>query len=53
MCGENLLTTFGSQDVQGSPPRVRGKHEKGKAETYDGRITPACAGKTFSSKKRA
>ena len=31
--------------MPGSPPRVRGKEEKGKAVQLDYGITPACAGK--------
>ena len=37
----------------GSPPRVRGKHNKGKARGYDSGITPACAGKMHSRPRRS
>ena len=45
-CGENGVKRPYSVQLEGSPPRVRGKRCKPfKSQKYD-RITPACAGKT-------
>ena len=33
-------------DIQGSPPRMRGKHKNRRYRPKEGRITPADAGKT-------
>ena len=46
-CGENFFSKKGVDICLGSPPRMRGKHFDSIAETADGRITPAYAGKTF------
>ena len=45
MCGEKLKFGTNVTKNPGSPPRVRGKEEKGKAVQLDYGITPACAGK--------
>ena len=49
VCGENQCPSKGLQRHAGSPPRVRGK--RGFTECFEAkrRITPACAGKTFST----
>ena len=47
VCGENVTRLKTWQGAIGSPPRVRGKHRLAKFLGYEGRITPACAGKTF------
>ena len=45
MCGEKLDGNTKTEDMQGSPPRVRGKVDAvGGLIAADG-ITPACAGK--------
>ena len=46
-CGENFFSKKGVDICLGSPPRMRGKHFDSIAETADGRITPADAGKTL------
>ena len=46
MCGENVLIYHGLFMCLGSPPRVRGKHEREGEVFFGQRITPACAGKT-------
>ena len=46
-CGENPYVAGIVTCEAGSPPQVRGKHFDSIAETADGRITPAGAGKTF------
>ena len=47
MCGENASRFVSSALIRGSPPRVRGKHNKLDAISDYSRITPACAGKTI------
>ena len=47
MCGENFVPLLILEKEQGSPPRVRGKRLKLQLHINKGRITPACAGKTF------
>ena len=46
VCGENLFNSVKKTWLQGSPPRVRGKHIKSIGALNSVRITPACAGKT-------
>ena len=46
MCGENVFPQKCFFSTGGSPPRVRGKPEFMNAHQVEGRITPACAGKT-------
>ena len=46
VCGENFARALGVQDDYGSPPRVRGKRAALGEALEQGRITPACAGKT-------
>ena len=46
VCGENQKWTTKGTLQDGSPPRVRGKPVTGRRVHRDGRITPACAGKT-------
>ena len=45
-CGENQFKGLDNIYFKGSPPRMRGKHEKMKKENLKLRITPADAGKT-------
>ena len=45
-CGENAANSAAINIPKGSPPRVRGKHNKGQSSVSDSRITPARAGKT-------
>ena len=47
MCGENESNNISDLFVEGSPPRVRGKHRRDSGDALRERITPACAGKTF------
>lgn len=47
-CGENFFQVGLSSSLLQSPPRVRGKLPRLSAEPHDSRITPACAGKTFT-----
>ena len=47
VCGENDNAGLLIRDAWGSPPRVRGKLEEFAPRIKDGRITPACAGKTL------
>ena len=46
VCGENRRAGAASQDGNGSPPRVRGKHRLLRRRDRPLRLTPACAGKT-------
>ena len=46
MCGENPPLCRSRGISRGSPPRVRGKHDKVRGGAGDVGITPACAGKT-------
>ena len=46
-CGENGFSASSAAVSSGSPPRVRGKLEKGAAMANRSRITPARAGKTY------
>ena len=48
VCGENRYATSGERLKGGSPPRVRGKRRAAVQPSGHLRITPACAGKTFS-----
>ena len=45
MGGEKLSSILSSSSTVGSPPRGRGKGDKGENATEDDRITPAWAGK--------
>ncbi len=47
-CGENGLIPKFNRFIQGSPPRMRGKHENPSKRATATRITPAHAGKTIS-----
>ena len=49
VCGENRCHCLAVRQVQGSPPRVRGKHIDEAFNFREVRITPACAGKTIHS----
>ena len=51
VCGENLLILSKDKRIAGSPPRVRGKQACLANILNESRITPACAGKTFSYRK--
>ena len=46
MCGEKPNAEQRNRDIRGSPPRVRGKANGQTSYTNNGRITPACAGKS-------
>ena len=48
MCGEKFNLKEMSKTLLGSPPRMRGKVIKQVLAMLDKRITPACAGKSFS-----
>ena len=50
MCGEKSPSRVMMESGKGSPPRVRGKVQIGSSISSDTRITPACAGKSFSHK---
>ena len=52
-CGENSKQREESVRRDGSPPRMRGKHGDAFPEARLLRITPAHAGKTFSSKSHS
>ena len=52
MCGENAADAAGESVSGGSPPRVRGKLNVYGAIRANRGITPACAGKTYSSCRR-
>ncbi len=45
-CGENRERRAAHRPAEGSPPRVRGKHDSANGEPAVTRITPARAGKT-------
>ena len=45
-CGENISAARRIANLQGSPPRMRGKLDTPAEETETDRITPADAGKT-------
>ena len=47
VCGENETEETVYVAENGSPPRVRGKRGRGTTALAPGRITPACAGKTW------
>ena len=46
VCGEKGVPQMMKEPVRGSPPRVRGKAALSGSRSQDGRITPACAGKS-------
>ena len=46
-CGEKVSSPVLSTDLKGSPPRMRGKADGAGGRAALGRITPACAGKSF------
>ena len=46
VCGENILPFSVTDNILGSPPRMRGKQRGGWLINESGRITPAYAGKT-------
>ena len=48
VCGEKKKLSPNFTVYEGSPPRVRGKGYTGSAARPAGRITPACAGKSYS-----
>ena len=47
VCGEKYGKQFTLSRQAGSPPRMRGKVQRLLGLTPDGRITPACAGKSY------
>ena len=47
VCGEKLKSFANAVELEGSPPRVRGKVNNGTSRNYGCRITPACAGKSL------
>ena len=48
-CGENFHRFLYADTDSGSPPRMRGKHDKSEEHYCECRITPADAGKTVFS----
>ena len=46
MCGEKRPLSAITEEIQGSPPRVRGKAKNAVNGNMYSRITPACAGKS-------
>ncbi len=52
VCGEKLSAPYRWQACKGSPPRVRGKEQGGRASYGGAGITPACAGKRTISNTR-
>ena len=50
MCGEKLFQPYSYSCSLGSPPRVRGEGRYKCFLQYFFRITPACAGRSFSSR---
>ena len=50
VCGENVFARSQSSPGRGSPPRVRGKPQQSNTERSRRGITPACAGKTETSR---
>ena len=51
-CGENFTRWTEAEDDTGSPPRMRGKPHRSRAESGGTRITPAHAGKTTRARDR-
>ena len=51
MCGENFIRYFQKSWKDGASPRARGKLAMGGKDGVDGRLIPACAGKTTSPAK--
>ncbi len=49
VCGEKFYSSFSWRGFKGSPPRVRGKVLPMFINRLLGRITPACAGKSFEN----
>ena len=49
VCGKNTVIDAITNDVMGSPPRVREKLSWFSEDVLTAGITPACAGKTFSA----
>ena len=47
MCGKNTTLKHNINMLRGSPPRVREKPVTSLSKALGGRITPACAGKTY------
>ena len=52
MCGKNIKKEFRRFNSLGSPPRVREKLSVHWFDTFEIRITPACAGKTNQRTER-
>ncbi len=52
VCGEKVSVGSSSPEMLGSPPRVRGKVDVFDASVFAARITPACAGKSTTTKCR-
>ena len=48
VCGEKLCKMYKSPEIQGSPPRVRGKVVAEAVHDQVDGITPACAGKSWN-----
>ena len=53
VCGEKLALNVIPNSIKGSPPRVRGKEDGRWFQKVHRGITPACAGKSLPSQKRA
>ena len=49
VCGENIINGNSDYNIEGSPPRMRGKRTSRKQLHFHARITPAYAGKTRTS----
>ena len=52
MCGEQLFHSCKRVQIVGSPPRVRGTAKCLRDMSQKKRITPACAGNSYSSHQR-
>ena len=52
VCGEKIFLLAATTRILGSPPRVRGKVQAQVVVTLVLGITPACAGKTYSSPRQ-
>ena len=52
VCGENSKVKYDQEELEGSPPRVRGKQRKTPYDPHHTGLTPACAGKTRRCRRR-
>ena len=51
VCGADRRLLLGEEEVDGSPPRVRGRRWANSTQLFGGRFTPACAGQTDFQRK--